>query len=691
MVAIVRKTLLVLFEEFATDRGIMASSASLKVHDLCTRCQRIDLEGIFGRRALLRGFPSPVFGEYVLDLGPFQALANGCALCKFFATMASARANTTNCELLLTSSKSLYLYLTSHRGITELDDTFLLYVKMKSFDGRYMSVQEDGTIPFSSVQSTCSVPHFGFRIICPEKYDQNFVRDSTSYCSANHLSTCQPHIIGAPDFFRLIDCKAQQVIEAQPGCEYLALSYVWGTKTRTSIGRLGDLENCPKVIIDSMDVTLNLSFRYLWVDRYCIDQLDDEDKQRQIRQMDLIYANAVGTIIAAAGNDPEYGLPGVNDTLRKHQPQIHVCGHLLASTLPHPSRSVSDSKWATRGWTYQEGILSKRRIVFTDDQVIFECNGMRTTESLALPLDVLHTSDKRRCHGAFKSKMPSVDIMQFLAEFSKRELSHPADALDAMQGIFQMFLKAKPPIYHIEGVPLVILPTQSFAFVPEYSFIHGLSWYHENAGERRSEFPSWSWTGWTGQLVDRVMLDPPESPDPCDISIRLEYENEIIGDFPKENEWQDFLSRTATIHVKFLHIKGQMLKCTLVRTANEFDAAHMKALYVKVAEKDKYLLKFEMEKNTVFYAGLKLDLDGSQIEGKPLECICPCWEIIKNRKNFPTMLLIATNTNGVKERVGCTYKYYVYGMQDRKELDLDTEVFSDMLKKMFQLQTIRLG
>jgi hypothetical protein len=107
--------------------------------------------------------------------------------------------------------------------------------------------------------------------------------------------------------------------------------------------------------------------------------------------------------------------------------------------------------------------------------------------------------------GAFKWKTPSIDILQFLAEFSKRVLSHPADALNAMQGIFQMFLKAKTPIYHIEGVPLV--PTQSLAFVPEHSFIQGLSWYHRNVGERRPGFPSWSWTGWTGQLADNFMLD----------------------------------------------------------------------------------------------------------------------------------------------------------------------------------------
>jgi hypothetical protein len=196
-----------------------------------------------------------------------------------------------------------------------------------------------------------------------------------------------------------------------------------------------------------------LMFQYLWVDRYCIDQLDPEDKHHQIKQMDRIYANVEATIIAAAGDDPEYSLPGVKDTLRKQQPQVHVHGHLLALTLLYPSLLVNESKWATRGWTYQESILSKRRILFTDDQVLFECNSMYCTESQSSILDELHGQDQNTfllnvAGSAFKWKTPSwyslnpLDIIHYLAEFSKRELSYPADAIHAMQGIFRMFSRS---------------------------------------------------------------------------------------------------------------------------------------------------------------------------------------------------------------------------------------------------------
>ncbi len=58
----------------------MASSASLEVHDLCKKCQTIDLEEIFSRR-----YPTQkIWEDQILDLGPFQALANGGALVQVF-------------------------------------------------------------------------------------------------------------------------------------------------------------------------------------------------------------------------------------------------------------------------------------------------------------------------------------------------------------------------------------------------------------------------------------------------------------------------------------------------------------------------------------------------------------------------------------------------------------------------------
>jgi hypothetical protein len=120
------------------------------------------------------------------------------------------------------------------------------------------------------------------------------------------------------------------------------------------------LDGCTQTITDAVAVTLKLNMRYLWIDRYCIDQADEAEMLRQVSQMDLIYANAYICIIAAAGEGPNYGLPGVNEVLRAEQPTLSSDRYVLASTLKHPETVLAASKWATRGWTHQEAILLKR-------------------------------------------------------------------------------------------------------------------------------------------------------------------------------------------------------------------------------------------------------------------------------------------------------------------------------------------
>jgi len=88
--------------------------------------------------------------------------------------------------------------------------------------------------------------------------------------------------------------------------------------------------------------------------------------------MDLIYQNAELTIIAAIGEDPTYGLPGVS--LRKRKPQnLTTCSKIGKQFLifadSSPKEVVEGTKWQTRAWTYQEGLLSRRRLVFAEEQM----------------------------------------------------------------------------------------------------------------------------------------------------------------------------------------------------------------------------------------------------------------------------------------------------------------------------------
>ncbi|RYP90280.1 hypothetical protein DL770_003576 [Monosporascus sp. CRB-9-2] len=267
---------------------------------------------------------------------------------------------------------------------------------------------------------------------------------------------------------------------------FVALSYVWGESSATDCekkdetGRRLVASSLPATISDAITVTRALDYQYLWIDKFCIDQDNPEAKHDQIKQMGAIYEQAELTIIAAAGIDENHGLPGVGLTPRSSQWIAQLQGAGVIWTMPDPHDSIRSSKWSTRGWTFQEGLLSRRRLAFTEDQVYFECKTMNCFESIRSPLDGMHNEEKtitRQClrAGVFgrnaRMAFGEVDthnlsfprrFMQYLMaveEYSVRNLRHDADVLHAFRGIERDFNR-----------------------------------------EDTMRFPSWSWAGWVGQV-----------------------------------------------------------------------------------------------------------------------------------------------------------------------------------------------
>ena len=118
------------------------------------------------------------------------------------------------------------------------------------------------------------------------------------------------------DGMRLLDCRSLMVVQAERTVQYLALSYVWGRERKGPIRKRNDcslrLESLSQTIRDAITLTRSLQYGYIWIDKICIDQESSTERYKQIMQMDKIYAGAELTIIAAAGNDEEFGLPGVS-------------------------------------------------------------------------------------------------------------------------------------------------------------------------------------------------------------------------------------------------------------------------------------------------------------------------------------------------------------------------------------------
>ena len=350
--------------------------------------------------------------------------------------------------------------------------------------------------------------------------DINLLQTWLQDCETVHGRRCkgfrpeplEPGVLGK---FRLIDVSDRKLVSAQiaGSRHYAALSYTWGPRnvaqlklTQDTLGRLyavGGLsslsEDIPTTIKDAMELCQSMGIPYLWVDALCIQQDSAVDRE-QFELMDRIYGAAYVTIVAAAGNDSWAGLAGFRpDTRTINQETELVAGMTLGSCQPWFVESMNTSRWTSRAWTLQENFLSRRLLIFTPQQVYFQCHSTLWLEDVCLEgiadnATVALAPDFINQHGGnhklyFKSPLlqhKNFDVYASLVEdFTARSLTFQSDALRAFNGISTILEDAwKTKFYN--GIPPRYM---------ESALLFGVEGGTGGA-VRRTEFPSWSWAGW---------------------------------------------------------------------------------------------------------------------------------------------------------------------------------------------------
>ncbi|EUC45918.1 hypothetical protein COCMIDRAFT_4955 [Bipolaris oryzae ATCC 44560] len=300
---------------------------------------------------------------------------------------------------------------------------------------------------------------------------------------------------------RVIDCKSRQLTTVKPGEPYICLSYVWGSGTTQDVRGFGDKlpASVPKTVEDAMDVAINLGIPYLWVDRYCIDQGNAEEKHRIIKNMNRVYEQAEVTIIAAIGDDPHHGLPGVRGTFRE-KPLILEIGGVSFVLVENTPYEINKTKWSSRAWTYQEMLLSRRRLVFTKAQMFFQCRKTHCME-IFNPASDWAQSLHLQCFPSQGIGFSIYDLQARLEEYYMRQLSLDRDTVLAFDGIVNAFDESEYFPFRVKQFYGVLL------FYPDgdndqarKQFISNLCWYVSGNGYIASDdqggrnlFPSWSW------------------------------------------------------------------------------------------------------------------------------------------------------------------------------------------------------
>ena len=349
------------------------------------------------------------------------------------------------------------------------------------------------------------------RDICTDKVDWETVKQWLACCQSEHSDSCGSTTSTSLPGFAVIDCFTRRIVCAPEGCKYAALSYVWGSETAPSI-RSDIPIPAPPLIEDAMICTRAMGLQYLWVDRYCINQADNT-KCVLIHNMDRIYSQATITIINAAGESSSSGLPGVSDVARRPYTSMTAQNHHLV-LFPNTRTEIEQSKWSKRAWTFQEGLLSRRRLVFTSSQIYFQCQETHYWEMIPLPfssqpidLDQWVSEGLDATLGPNTCVFPIIEprsnaskVNALIREYLRREMSYEADVLNAIIGILRHVCS------HFWGLPfepwgfgMTPLPNQAH---PDSAFLAALLWKpeYETKGtiSKRSNFPSWSWVAYKG-------------------------------------------------------------------------------------------------------------------------------------------------------------------------------------------------
>lgn len=318
---------------------------------------------------------------------------------------------------------------------------------------------------------------------------------------------------------------------------YVALSYCWGppdpdtlkltSKTMSSLTQgNADATRFTKTHQEAFHLVRLMDIQYIWIDALCIFQDDPKDWAAESRKLGDIYWGAYLTLVAGSSADARSGF--LQNRTSKVQPcpipfdSSQYSGEPFLYATPFPS--TDEGPTATRGWCYQEAMLSKRCVVIGVEQMSFRCPSGTTFEfklrnnQTQLQQAIVPPSATPIFRPDMQLLGKSVEdgrriLLQhwymILRDFTGRHFTNPDDLFASMGSLAHLVAK------HFA----LDVRNRYLAGIWEADIIRGLLWrarYQENRPARltRPELkgglkraPSWSWAAVEG-VVDHIDFEP---------------------------------------------------------------------------------------------------------------------------------------------------------------------------------------
>jgi len=150
--------------------------------------------------------------------------------------------------------------------------------------------------------------------------------------------------------------------------------------------------------------------------------------------MAAIYSRSKFTLIATDG-DSDSGIAGIGHARTHHQPPLYLPSPINLTFTPEPAewRGVLKGAcvWSTRGWTYQESVLPRRKVCLTEAQAVFECVTHIVSEDGASTPSMYAASALRPQPWAPRYEA----FNEHLARYRERRLTNKEDVYNAIEGV----------------------------------------------------------------------------------------------------------------------------------------------------------------------------------------------------------------------------------------------------------------
>lgn len=334
--------------------------------------------------------------------------------------------------------------------------------------------------------------------------------------------------------------------------KYIILSHRWDEDTKRSkttkanyLCRLGEcghqkikdeqacsleIDCLPRLFAETCKLAYDLGIKYVWIDSLCIKQDDEQDWEREAPRMAHYYQNAWITV-AAANATVGGGLfdmrrtefiPRVTrlpyvDTNENRKGYFYVQPARADLLRDEFNRHVENSVLRQRGWVYQEWMLSRRIIAFSDSGFFLHCHSStptastsdRVSEDSEPDRDIWSENFMLRHAGLSSPKQVSAMWRKIVTNYSQLHLTYPdKDRLVALAGVASEIGRAIQRLEKHESNPGLIKTYQSLnrrylCGLWLWNIHNELLWEQASPGcrWRIPGIPTWSWASLKSRCV----------------------------------------------------------------------------------------------------------------------------------------------------------------------------------------------